>query len=58
MRLSLNRIRDAIDDAEVNLEQEIDIIIDFCYDPYGDVRSLNKDEVKDLVKMLKNITDD
>lgn len=55
MENDFQRIEDAVEDACLALEHQIDLVLDFCLDPYGDARPLDKEEVKDLVKMLKEI---
>lgn len=55
MQNEFNRIDDVVEDARLALEQTLDEILDFCYDPYGLPRALEANETKDLIRMIKEL---
>lgn len=55
MDSDFRRVEDALEDYRLSLIENLDQIIDFCVDPFGIERELDQSDVKDLIKMLKEL---
>lgn len=49
-------VEEALEDVELSISNQIDEIIDFCHDSFGQIQELDKDDVRVLISKLNEIT--